>query len=263
MADRRSQPPTGRGVPRGAVARAARLPLTVFAATSKRLYLTLRHGATELLFERRHGLQTSSAVDLESLGLAGAERNRYKPAGWLMLRRILPRRAVGADDVFIDIGSGKGRVVFQAAQRYRLRRVIGLELSEELNAVARENIAGHRDRLRCTDVELITGDVLEVDVPDDVTIAFLNNPFTGDVFGAALAKLIDSVDRNPRRLRIVYANPVEHERLMASGRVRTLRRVRGWRPSHEWSRSNSARMYEILPGASPAASARVRRPYGA
>lgn len=86
--------------------------------------------------------------------------------------------------------------------------------------------------------------VLDFVIPDDVTVAFLFNPFTEDVFATVISRLFDSLDRNPRRLRIIYGNPREEAALLTTGRVRLIRVLRGWRPGREWSLSNSYRMYE-------------------
>jgi SAM-dependent methyltransferase len=150
--------------------------------------------------------------------------------------------------VFLDLGSGQGRVVFQAARFYPFRRVVGVELVADLHARAAANIAGNRGRLRCRDVQLVCSDVLDFRIPDDVTVVHLYNPFTGNTFATVIDRLLASVDRRPRRLRIVYANPVEHEQLMATGRVRLARRVHGLRPGREWARSASTYVYEVLPG---------------
>jgi tRNA G46 methylase TrmB len=71
----------------------------------------------------------------------------------MSLRRILPHREVNDHDVFVDVGSGMGRVVLQAA-RYSFRKVIGVEISETLHGIAWENIDRNRQRLRCGDIEL-------------------------------------------------------------------------------------------------------------
>lgn len=210
------------------------------------LWVRLREVAGWLAFERRYDLRTSEEVGLDELGIAGRERQYYKPTGWFVLRRILPRREVSPEDVFIDYGSGMGRVVFQAAATYPFKRVIGLELSEDLNAIARDNVERNRDKLRCRDVEIVTADALQYEVPSDVTVAFFANPFTGELFGAVLDRLIEAVDRHPRPLRLIYHNPIEHERILATGRFRPVRTLRGMRPGREWSRSNSTRMYELI-----------------
>lgn len=225
------------------------VPRRVFDAIVKPPLVALRDAGTRLL-ERRHGIETAGRVELEELGLAGKDRVYYKPTEWLTLPRILPRREVAESDVFVDFGSGLGRVVYQAAN-YPFRRVVGIELSDQLNAVARRNIERNRDRLRCQEVELVTTDVLDYEIPDDVTVAFFANPFQGETFATVIERLLASVDRRPRRLRIIYRNPIEHEILMATGRVRPVRRLRGFRPSRDWSRSNSTRMYEVLPAPPP------------
>lgn len=215
----------------------------IFDLAIRPVFLFLR-GLVNRVIEWRYGISTSRNVELDALGLDPRHRRGHKPSEWTLLPRILPKRQVAAHDVFIDFGSGLGRVVFQAA-RYPFRRVIGIELSEELNDVARLNIDRNRHRLRCKDVTLVVGDVLDYDIPDDVTVAFFANPFTGTIFATVIERLLASVDRNPRRLRIIYRNPVEHDLLLSTGRIRPVRHLHGLRPTASWSRSNSTRMYVV------------------
>ncbi len=107
----------------------------------------------------------------------------------MSLRRILPPWEVTDHDVFVDFGSGMGRVVLQAA-RYPFRKVIGVEVSETLHGIARENIDRNRQRLRCPDIELVHADALEYEIPDDVTVAFLYNPFRGTIFATVIERLL-------------------------------------------------------------------------
>jgi hypothetical protein len=199
---------------------------------------------TYVLFERPSGIQTGRVVQLEEVGLDAPHRVRHQPSGWLNLRRILRKSEVSEDDVFIDFGSGMGRVVFQAAADYPFKRVIGVELSSELNDIAKANVRGARRRLRCRHIELVCSDALDYELPDDVTIAYFNNPFTGEIFEAVLRKLVASLERSPRPFRIIYANPEEEEMLLDAGAI-LVKKVRGWRPSREWSVSNAIRMYEL------------------
>jgi hypothetical protein len=215
----------------------------LFDATIKPVYCGVRDGVNRRV-ERRHGIETLGVIELEELGLAGPDRQRYKPVGWTTLRRILPRRDVEPQDVFIDFGSGLGRAVYQAALLYPFKRVIGVELSEQLNVIARRNLESNRDRLRCRCVELVTSDVLNYEIPDDVTVAFIYNSFQGQTFAAVIDGLVRSLDAHPRRLRLIYANPVEEDRVVATGRFRQVRKLRGMRPSGDWARSNSTLMFE-------------------
>jgi SAM-dependent methyltransferase len=209
-------------------------------------YVSVRDWLTKLA-ERHYHIRTSDIIELDELGIAAPDRIRHKPTPWFALRRALPPRSVGPDDVFIDLGSGMGRVAFQAALRYPFKRVIGVELSRKLHETAIENIAQNRDRLRCRDVQLVCSDVLHYDIPDDVTVVFLNNPFTGEIFAVAIDRLLASIDRRPRHVRVVYFNPIEHERIMRTGRAQLVKRVGGLRPDREWARSNATHVYSLLP----------------
>jgi tRNA1(Val) A37 N6-methylase TrmN6 len=147
---------------------------------------------------------TAERVGLEDLGLEHPDRVGYTAS----------------------FGCGKGRIVLEAAQRYRFQRVVGVELAPELSRVAREIVAREQARLRCSDVRIETADATEYPVPDDMSHAYLYNPFTGTTFERVRENILDSLDRAPRPLRIIYLNPVEHEALTAGGRFRLVRRVR-------------------------------------
>ena len=218
----------------------------LFEKVVKPPYVGARHFLANAAFDRRYHVETAGEVGLTELGLTDPRSTPYQPAGVTRLRRILPPGEVSSDDVFIDFGSGKGRAVLQAALHYPFRRVYGVELSEPVFEIAQRNLSVCRDRLRCPDVRLISADATSFDIPDDVTVALFANPFGGELFETVVARLLESVDRRPRRLRIVYGNPVEEAALMRTGRVRPIRTLRGWRPGKEWSRSNSYRLYEVI-----------------
>jgi 16S rRNA G966 N2-methylase RsmD len=219
-------------------------------------YRLLRSAATDLLFDRRYGVRTAGDYEAGELGLNVHCCLGYRPAGWMSLRRILSPCEVTDRDVFVDLGSGMGRVVLQAT-RYPFRKVIGVEISETLHDIALENIDRNRRRPRCLDIELVHADVLKYELPDDVTVVFLYNPFQGEVFATVIERLVQSVERNPRQLRIIYANPVEEQLLLGTGRIRQVRAVGGWRPNGEWSRSNSIHLYDFIDR--PSATLPLRR----
>ncbi|MGY1624168.1 methyltransferase domain-containing protein [Geodermatophilus sp. SYSU D00965] len=209
-------------------------------------YVWARESVTRAVFERHYQVDTAGVVNGQELGLPDPRFIRYKPSALLTLRRILPPREVSRDDVFADFGSGKGRVVLQAAMRYPFRTVYGIEFAEQLHRTAQRNVEANRDRLGDTDVRLVHADARSFDIPDDLSVAYFNNPFVGEVFTAVIDRLLASVDRCPRRMRIVYSNPVMEPALLATGRVRLQRTLRGRRPTPDWSRSASTRLYEVV-----------------
>jgi predicted RNA methylase len=209
-----------------------------------RRFVSRVHYLSGEVIDRRYGVETSRQVQLTELGLAHEDRVGYQPSDWLILRRILRRIGVGPQDVFLDLGSGKARLVLEAA-RHPFKRVIGVEISPQLSMIAAANIEASRSRLRCQDIELIESDIAEFRVPDDVTVVYAFNPFGGATFEAAMRALIASFDRRPRRICLIYPTPREHDRLIESGRFRLATTVRRWRPSSDWMRRAAIPIYEI------------------
>jgi SAM-dependent methyltransferase len=212
-----------------------------FSLTLRPAFLAARAAVVDRL-ERREGIVTTGEVEAEDLGL-GEHGIRYKPSGWLLLRRALRPGDVRPDDVFLDLGCGKGRVVCQAATRYRFRRVLGVDASADMVSAAVRNVEATRARHTTPEVKIVHSDVTDYAVPDDVTVVYLYNPFVGPVFAAAIRALVESQERRPRRIRVVYATPLEERALLEAG-FRLVRRHRGWRPGREWSRSNAIAVFE-------------------
>jgi hypothetical protein len=155
-------------------------------------------------WERYFGVDTQRPFDLRAYAGLG-ESVPYQPLPWVLLRQAMATLTLGPEDVFLDYGSGMGRVLLMAG-RQKLKRVVGVELLAALAGIARENLSAAKLRLR-SPVDLVVADVTAWDVPDDVTVAFLFNPFVGTVMAAAQAHLIASLERRPRRLRVLYAHP--------------------------------------------------------
>jgi SAM-dependent methyltransferase len=209
-------------------------------------YAALWHGWSSTVVDPALGVETAGRLDLSTVGLDGPGRVSYAPAGWLDLPRILPRQDVCDDDVFLDLGAGKGRIVLMAS-RYPFARVIGVELCDDLTAIARRNVAACRLRPRCRDIELVTADVVDYAIPDDVSVVYMFNPFDGDVFDTVIERLIESADRRPRRLRLLYRFAAAHDRLMRTGRFKLVRQSRPLRPTRGWRDAVALRCYELQP----------------
>lgn len=105
-------------------------------------------------------------------------------------------------DVFIDVGSGKGRVLCCAAHR-RVKKVVGIEISKELCAIAEANAAQMRHRL--SPVEVKHGCAQEFSFHEGNALFFFN-PFGPATVEAVLDQIERS--RNGQPLRIAYVNPL-------------------------------------------------------
>jgi len=117
---------------------------------------------------------------------------------------------------FIDLGCGKGRPLFVASE-FDFLAITGVELSPTLSRIARRNAASlarvHPNR---TPIEIIVGDALAYQLPEQPLAIFLYNPF-GRLLMAQLVRSIEaSLREAPRDIYVVYYNPVWAEVLDAS-----------------------------------------------
>jgi SAM-dependent methyltransferase len=136
----------------------------------------------------------------------------YQPTDPFIFHEMMQR--LPADPgalVFLDLGSGKGRALLLAAD-YPFRRIIGVELLPELDAIARENIAGYRARSQqCSAFELHCADARHFAIPDEPLFLYLFDPFPEEILREVAAKVESSFRRRPRPLFVGYQNPVsEH-----------------------------------------------------
>jgi SAM-dependent methyltransferase len=155
------------------------------------------------------------------------DRLLYLPSDWHVLPRALRYIGVSSQDTFIDFGCGNGRILHQAAKR-PFRRVIGVEISPALAEIARRNLAARRHRHRCKSVEVVLSDVADYPAPDDLTVAYLYHPVANETFDAVMKSIIDSIDRKPRRVRLIYNLPIQKSNVLATKRFRLLTEQRSW-----------------------------------
>jgi hypothetical protein len=115
--------------------------------------------------------------------------------------------------------------------------VIGVEISPRLADFAQTLVAAHRHEYRCQSVEIVVCDATTYQVPDDVTIAYLYDPFFGKTLDAVLRNLIDSIDSHPRRLRLIYVRPTGGAQVLATGRFRLVKWQRGGLRDYRFTRA--------------------------
>jgi SAM-dependent methyltransferase len=165
-------------------------------------------------FDRRYGTETALEVTPEE-GAVPPPRRPHAIVYWptprvdfeAMLAALGWTAAQLGEATFLDLGSGKGRVVLLAAE-HPFRRIVGLEISPVLVEAARRNLARWAEACgRQPPVELALGDAAEVEVPAGPLAVFLFHPFEGPVAARALARLGEALDREPRPLALLYLSP--------------------------------------------------------
>jgi SAM-dependent methyltransferase len=171
-------------------------------------------------------LDTTAWIKLDEIGLGAPGRLGCQASPWLTPRRALRGVRITRNDVLLDLGSGVGRAVYVLARHHPFGRIIGVEIGAQFNAIAVENIRRAKKRLRCKEVEIVTADALDYEIPDDVNYIYMANPFTGELLDAVLQNIIASVKRRPRTLTILYVFPRSHEQFDRTGAFKCVRTIR-------------------------------------
>ncbi len=179
--------------------------------------------ARDFLFDWRYGTDTRRWVEAEELDTNSENKSHavhYQATKARPFLKLLRSLALPPESVFVDFGSGKGRVLLVAAH-HGFKRVVGVEFSPQLCALARQNIATFsKVAVLGSPIEVVEADVTRFGITSDLNVFYLYNPFDPPVLSKVLANLRDSVKAAPRKLWLIYNTPKHHELIHQSGLFR-------------------------------------------
>jgi SAM-dependent methyltransferase len=171
-----------------------------------------RYGDVEFDWDFR--VDTTSATVGWRDRLLGLFHSPYQPTEPALFREMLASLMLASPKIvfrefaFIDIGSGKGRVLLMAAD-YPFRRILGIELLPELHRVAKENIGNFKsDSQQCFAIDCILGDACEFAFPPEPTVLYLFNPLPESGLVTLISDLERSLREHPRQVFVLYHNPL-------------------------------------------------------
>jgi SAM-dependent methyltransferase len=169
-------------------------------------------------FDRSRHVETSGLAKPGSSNVIGEvlDSKIYSPARTANAHTAIRDLPIGdfSQYTFIDMGSGKGRALFIAAE-YPFQKVLGVEYSMEIQRLALENIRSFRHpKQRCMKIESIAANAAEYQFPDGNLVLFLFNPFGPEIMRRMLANLGRSLAEKPRHAVIVMLWP-EHAQTVA------------------------------------------------
>lgn len=171
-------------------------------------------------FDASRGVRTAGDLRRpEARGeVVGERRDSYVYApvrvanGRKALRALRVKRL--REYTFVDLGSGKGRMLFLAAE-LPFRRVIGVEFDAALHAGALENIArGRLGRRRRSEIQAVHANAAEYEFPAGPLVIYMFNPFGPEVLGRVLDNLERSLATEPRHIMVLMLWP-QHAEMVA------------------------------------------------
>jgi SAM-dependent methyltransferase len=169
-----------------------------------------RYGDME--YDWEHRVNTTSGTVGWRARLLGAFHSPYQPTEPGLFREMMASLPIAFDQfTFVDIGSGKGRTLLMASE-YPFRKIVGVELIEELHRAAEENKRAYKSATqRCSQIEAVCADACEFPFPSGPLVVYLFNPLPEDGMRLLIANLEKSLAEDPRAAYLLYHNPLlEH-----------------------------------------------------
>ena len=184
-----------------------------------------RYGDAE--YDWEHRVNTTSAAVGWRDRLLGVFHSPYQPTEAALFHEMIGAVSAQAgfdfqDFTFVDLGSGKGRTLLMASD-YSFRRIVGVELLPALHHAAVDNLSKyHSDSQKCFALGSTCADATEFDFPSEPTLLFLFNPFPEAGLRRVIANLEQSLREQPRKVYLLYHNPLLENVLSESAAVKQI-----------------------------------------
>ena len=161
-------------------------------------------------FDATYGVDTCQSSDPAWLGrLEGSNwvhGQAYSPAPIDLVNQALAQLpAEFRHATFVDIGSGKGRIVLLASL-LPFSRVVGVEYDRLLHDVALRNVASFNSAGK-KKIELYCADAAEFELPPGSLVLFFHHPFDRPLFEGLSGRLKAAHHSSRQPICIVYVDP--------------------------------------------------------
>jgi hypothetical protein len=148
--------------------------------------------ARNLALDLRYGGSLAGTIDSRFRGASAVTNSQYSVLPHIFAGRI------GANDVLVDVGCGKGRVINWWLSQGLRNRIVGIELDP---AVASATASRLR---RFANVSIVNEDATTW-MPDDATLAYMYSPFGAAVLGRFKDHIAERFEG--RGITALYWNP--------------------------------------------------------
>jgi SAM-dependent methyltransferase len=148
----------------------------------------------------------------EELGLDPFLASPHANSGGSDLEELLNCLDIIPSDSILDIGCGKGGAMITLAG-WPFFRIDGIELSPELVNIGQRNLR----RLGYSRGTIKLGDAAEFTDYDPYTFLYTFHAFSAPVTIRVLKNIQASLARSPRKLTLIYKNPIDHDLVVGAG----------------------------------------------
>ena len=138
------------------------------------------------------------------------------------LKKVLNDLGISEKDSILDYGSGKGALLV-LFRKYRFKKIAGVELSGKLLQIADRNFR----KLNISNLSLFHSDARQFKDLEDYNYFYFYNPFPCEIMAVVLRNIVDSIEKLPRTVKLIYCNPKCHELIVNSGFFSEVKKYQG------------------------------------
>lgn len=165
--------------------------------------------ASPLPIDQQYGIETGGLVQASALR-TGSPSDLHSVGYGASVPSVIRRGIEACPHIggasFVDLGCGKGLPLVVASE-YPFLRIVGVELSPSLCAIARSNAARiATDYPSRTAIEVVEGDMTTAELPSGYVVVFLYNPAYKPLI-RKLAKRLAEHQAAGNKVMVVYYNP--------------------------------------------------------
>jgi SAM-dependent methyltransferase len=163
------------------------------------------------VFDRRYGIETTQwdeSRQYQGDGPNSVFGNWYMPTEISLFHLMIEDLTIDPREfLFVDLGSGKGRMLVAAAEA-GFRCVVGVEYSADLHALAEQNVRIYlQQSRRSAEIQTLHADAAEYEFPDERLVIFFFNSFLEPVLSVVLENLRKSLEWRARDVYILHNGP--------------------------------------------------------
>lgn len=162
-------------------------------------------------WDSKYGVDTSGQIDLADIEVLGPNRGSgyaavsTSPQAYAFLSAFFP--AAWKDFTFVDIGSGKGRVMMLAALQ-GFDTILGIEFAPLICRMAKENLARFSGR-RPASWSILNADASTVDLPSGVPLLVYSfNPFKVEMWERFIPVLLRAHNTSKQPICLVLSGTI-------------------------------------------------------
>lgn len=132
--------------------------------------------------------------------------NRYEPTSYKILEELFKEYTLENDDCILDLGCGKGRLIFYINYHFNVS-AIGIEMNKFYLEEAEKNKKNYYKKCKNSNISFYNSFAEKYEIEDNINKFYFFNPFSLQIFSKVIQNIFKSLEKSPRNIDIIMYYP--------------------------------------------------------